>query len=49
MAELGHIIIRGAKLGYRGPHRLQLSKSHPSALAAPEILANDLRKQQLHN
>ena len=49
VAELGQILIRGAKLGYRGPHCLQLFKSYPSALAAPDILANDLYKQQLHN
>ena len=27
---------------------MQLAKSHPSALAAPDILASDLQKQQLH-
>lgn len=48
-SELGRIIIRGAKLGYRGPPRFQLFKSHPSALSAPDILIQDLQKQQLHN
>ena len=48
-SELGQIIIRGAKVGYRGPFRFQLFQSHPSALSAPDILIKDLQKQQHHD
>ena len=42
---LGQIIIRGAKIGYRGPFHLQLVKSHPSALVALDILASEIGPQ----
>lgn len=40
------IIARGVKIGYQGPSQLLLSKPHPSAAAAPEILSKDLQKQE---
>ena len=48
-SELGQIIIRGAKVGYRGLFRFQLFQSYPSALSAPDILIKDLQKQQYYN
>lgn len=36
-------------MGYQGPSMLQLHKSHPSALAAPEILTKDLQDQQAND
>ena len=41
-SELGQIIIRGTKVGYRGLFRFQLFQSHPSALSTPDILIKDL-------
>ncbi len=43
------IIVRGVKIGYQGPDQLLLNRPHPSAAAAPEVLSNDLRKQQENN
>lgn len=39
----------GARVGYAGPHRYLLNKSHPSALEAPQILTQDLQKQRAHD